>query len=349
MEQTMKKLTSGSKLAPSVKKKLVFLIALILLAVVCIVAIMWGKYTIGVPRIFATLLGNGTRAENMAIMQIRLPRICIALLVSIALSTSGSVLQTVSKNPLAEPGMIGINAGAALAVVLLITSRKSAYYNTLSMDTKLLIPLAAVAGAMLSAALIYGLAFKKGIAPVRLILVGIGINAGINAIISFYQLKSSKGDYNQVLTWTSGSLWGSSWDYVAILTPILFVLLLLVIRKNKTLDVMQLGDEVATGLGVHVQKESAFFFFIAALLAALATAVAGNIAFLGLLGPQLAKRLVGTKHKWQIPVGACISAVILILADAISRNLFSPIEIPVGITVSVLGVPYFIYLMMKEK
>lgn len=119
--------------------------------------------------------------------------------------------------------------------------------------------------------------------------------------------------------------------------------------KNKTLDVMQLGDEVATGLGVHVQKESAFFFFIAALLAALATAVAGNIAFLGLLGPQLAKRLVGTKHKWQIPVGACISAVILILADAISRNLFSPIEIPVGITVSVLGVPYFIYLMMKEK
>lgn len=332
------------------KRKLLMLgIVFLLLLMAVGIGLMWGSYSMNMGEVLSTLVGKGTSLQNMAILQIRLPRICIAFLVAMALSVSGSILQTVTKNPLAEPGMIGINAGAALAVVIFISSKTTNYYQVLGLNSVILIPVIAMLGAMVSSGIIYFFAFKRGIAPIRLILVGIGVNAGINAIISYYSLTGSKGDYNQVLTWTNGSLWGSSWLYVTIVAPIVLILILLIVAKNKTLDVLQLGDEVATGLGVNVQKESAFLFFLAALLAATATAVAGNIAFLGLLGPQLAKQLTGAKHRWQIPVGACISAVILILADAIARNLFSPIEIPVGIGVSVLGVPYFIYLMMREK
>ena len=175
------------------------------------------------------------------------------------------------------------------------------------------------------------------------------MNSGINAIITFYQLNMSKGDYNQVLTWTNGSLWGSSFHYILLTLPPVLILILLTLFRSRTLDVLSLGDELSVGVGVSIQKELVFFLIIAALLAALATAVAGNIAFLGLLGPQIARRITGPIHRKMLPLAAVVSSIILILADTAARNLFSPVEIPVGIIVSVFGVPYFIYLMIKEK
>jgi len=329
--------------------RIIFLVSALLLLGVILLSVMSGSYFMSAGQVLHTLIGKGTKAESMAVLQIRLPRIAIALLVGCALAISGGVLQTVTKNPLAEPGMIGINAGAALAVVLYITQVKAAYYSSLTLKNVFLMPLVAVIGAMCSSVLIYLLTYKKGISPVRLILIGIGVNAGLNAIISFYSLTSSKGDYNQVLTWTSGSLWGSSWLYVELTAPVLLLLAALILYRSKTLDVMQLGDELATGLGVEVQRESVILFFLSAMLAAVATAVAGNIAFLGLLGPQLAKRLVGSRHRVFLPLSAILASAILILADIAARNLFSPIEIPVGIAVSVIGVPYFIYQMLKER
>ena len=159
----------------------------------------------------------------------------------------------------------------------------------------------------------------------------------------------SKGDYNQALTWISGSLWGSSWIYFIFLAPAVLLLTIIVLYKSRTLDVYALGDETASGLGVSVQRESRILLLLAVALSALATSVAGNIAFLGLLGPHIAKKLVGAAHKRQIITGAMISAALIIAADSISRNLFSPLEVPVGITLSIVGVPYFIYLMLKEK
>ncbi len=315
----------------------------------CIIAIMWGSYSISFDRILQTFMGYGTKAENLAILKIRLPRMVIALLVGLALSASGCILQTVTKNPLAEPGMIGMNAGAALAVVGFLSFQKSVYYDVLTINNVLFMPLVAMIGGVLASVLIFSISYRRGITPVRLILVGIGVNAGINAIISYYMLTSSKGDYNQVLTWTNGSLWGSSWMYVKLVAPVILILLVILYFRSRVLDALQLGDEMATGLGIQTKKESIVFFFLAAVLAAVATAVAGNIAFLGLLGPQLAKRIVGGRHRFMIPLGGLISATILILADTASRNLFSPMELPVGITVSVIGVPYFIYLLIKEK
>lgn len=331
------------------KRRFILIGVCICVLISMMVAIMKGSYNMNGFEVLRTLFGQGNKMMNAVVMQIRLPRMLVAIFVGAALSASGNILQTITKNPLAEPGIIGINAGASLAVVFYISLNKALYYDVLKINTVLFMPIVAIIGAFLSTALVYLLAYKKGIKPVRLILMGIGVNAGINAIISYYQLTASKGDYNQVLTWTNGSLWGSSWVYVGMLFPLITLLFIVVFYKSKVLDVLSLGDITATGLGVSVQKETRILFVIAAALSALATSVAGNIAFLGLLGPQIAKRLVGSRHKWQIPVGAGISATILILADTISRNLFSPLEIPVGITVSVIGVPYFVYLMMKEK
>lgn len=325
-----------------------FVTAFFLLAAM-LISLIWGTYSISVKDVFNTLFGQGSKLQNTTIFQLRLPRIFIALFVGIALSTAGCVLQSVTRNPLAEPGMIGINAGAALAVVLFISIKSTAYYSALSAATVFMIPVFALAGSLLSSLLIYSLAYKKGISPNRLILTGIGVNAGINAFITLYQLNMSKGDYNQALTWISGSLWGSSWIYFIFLAPAVLLLTIIVLYKSRTLDVYALGDETASGLGVSVQRESRILLLLAVALSALATSVAGNIAFLGLLGPHIAKKLVGAAHKRQIITGAMISAALIIAADSISRNLFSPLEVPVGITLSIVGVPYFIYLMLKEK
>lgn len=325
-----------------------FVTAIFLLAAM-LISLIWGTYSISVKDVFNTLFGQGSKLQNTTIFQLRLPRIFIALFVGIALSTAGCVLQSVTRNPLAEPGMIGINAGAALAVVLFISIKSTAYYSALSAATVFMIPVFALAGSLLSSLLIYFLAYKKGISPNRLILTGIGVNAGINAFITLYQLNMSKGDYNQALTWISGSLWGSSWIYFIFLAPAVLLLTMIVLYKSRTLDVYALGDETASGLGVSVQRESRILLLLAVALSALATSVAGNIAFLGLLGPHIAKKLVGAAHKRQIITGAMISAALIIAADSISRNLFSPLEVPVGITLSIVGVPYFIYLMLKEK
>lgn len=323
------------------------IVSILLLGVICL-SLSWGTYHMSLSDILNTFLGAGTKAQNSVIYSIRLPRVCVALVVGCALSTAGCILQSITRNDLAEPGTIGINAGAALAVVILI-SKGMQYYNDLSAIRLYLMPIVAICGGFLAAMCVYVLARKKGkITPVRLILVGIGINAGINAFVTLYQLNMSSGDYNRALTWISGSLWGSSWKYFWLVTPFIVILIALTIYKSKILDVMDLGDELATGLGVAVEKNRSILLFLAVGLAALATAVAGNIAFLGLLGPHIATAIVGPVHRRKIPMAALVSSIIIVFADSCSRNLFSPIEIPVGITISLVGVPYFIYLMLKE-
>lgn len=325
-----------------------YLIVSILLLAVILLSLCWGSYAISVDRILATLLGQGTNMEQVAIVNLRLPRICIAILVGSALALSGGLLQSVTKNDLADAGIIGINAGASLAAVLFIFGQGTMYYQAMQKASILVLPIIALIGAFASAGLIYLISSRKGIRPQRLLLTGIGVNIAINAMITFLTFKGSASDYNRVLVWTSGSLWGSSWIYVIAILPIVCVVIGAVFYHHKTLDMLTLGDEVATGLGVHVGNARKRFLCYAVLLAGSATAVAGNISFLGLLGPHIAKSLVGYKHKHFLFLAMIISSILIVFADSLSRNLFSPLEIPVGITISLIGVPYFLYLMIKE-
>lgn len=323
------------------------LFALLILAV--LLSLSWGSYPMSLYDVGKTLLGQGSHMQKIALFTLRLPRICIAMLVGSALAIAGGLLQNITKNDLADAGIIGINAGAALAAVLFIFTQGTYYYQTMSHFSVFVLPVIALLGAMLSTGLIYLISSRKELHPQRLLLTGIGVNIAINALISFLTFKGSAGDYNRVLVWTNGSLWGSSWSYVLAISPILFIVLCLVFYRHKTLDMMNLGDELATGLGIHVEKERKRMLCYAVILAGCATAVAGNISFLGLLGPHIARSVTGSQHKRYLPVSMMIAMIIILFADSVSRNLFSPLEIPTGITISLIGVPYFVYLMLKEK
>ena len=329
--------------------KIVFVVLIALLLISFMVTLCWGTYKISPSQVLNTLLGNGSKLQNTAIMSIRLPRMLVGIFVAIALSTAGCILQTITKNDLADTGIIGINAGASVAAVLFITYSTGAYYSELGKLSIFVLPFMAIIGAGVSALIIYMMSSRKGIKPKRLLLIGIGLNAGLNAFITFFTFRGGIGDYNRVLVWTSGSLWGSGWTYAKVIIPIVALMFIVVLLNHKKLDVLNLSDELAISLGLNLEKERKKFLTFAVILAGTATAFAGNIGFLGLISPHIARKLVGSYHKNFITISAMISIIIVILADAVSRNLFSPIEIPVGITVSIFGVPYFIYLMMKEK
>lgn len=328
--------------------KIALIILLALLAISFFVTLCWGTYKVTLLEVINTLLGNGTKMQKAAIINLRLPRMLVGIAVAVALSTAGAILQTITKNDLADTGIIGINAGAAVAAVLFITYSTGNYYSELGQLSIFVLPFMAIVGAGITSFILYMLSSRKGVRPRRLLLIGIGLNAGLNALITFFTFRGGVGDYNRVLVWTSGSLWGAGWSYAKVIIPIVLLMFIIVLLNHKKLDVLNLSDELATGLGLNLQKERKKFLTFAVILAGSATAFAGNIGFLGLISPHIARKLVGPYHKNFISISAIISIIIVLLADAVSRNLFSPIEIPVGITVSIFGVPYFIYLMMKE-
>lgn len=329
--------------------KIAIIVLLALLVLSFIVTLCWGTYKVSVGEVINTLLGNGTRLQNTAILNIRLPRLLVGAFVAIALSTAGAILQTITKNDLADTGIIGINAGASVAALIFIKYQTANYYSELGQFSIFVLPFMAIIGAAVASFIIYMLSSRNGIRPKRLLLIGIGLNAGLNAFITFFTFRGGAADYNRVLVWTSGSLWGSGWSYAKVIIPIVVVMFILVLLNNKKLDVLNLSDELSISLGLNLERERKKFLSYAVILAGTATAFAGNIGFLGLISPHIAKKLVGPYHKNFITISAIISVIIILFADAVSRNLFSPIEVPVGITVSIFGVPYFIYLMMKEK
>ncbi|MBE6050737.1 MAG: iron ABC transporter permease [Clostridium sp.] len=329
--------------------KFILGILIVLLIVSFGVTLCWGSYKVTPLEVINTLIGNGTKFQRTAVLGIRLPRLLVGMFVAIALSTAGAILQTVTKNDLADTGIIGINAGASVAAVLFITYSTGAYYNQLGSLSIFVLPFVAVLGAGITAFVIYMMSSRNGIKPKRLLLIGIGLNAALNAFITFVTFRGGVGDYNRVLVWTSGSLWGSGWSYAKVIIPIVTIMFIIVLLQHKRLDVLNLSDELAISLGLNIEKERRKLLSFAVILAGTATAFAGNIGFLGLISPHMAKKLIGPYHKNFMATSAMISVIIVLVADAVSRNLFSPIEIPVGITVSIFGVPYFIYLMMKEK
>ena len=331
------------------KYKIVLISLIALLLISFAISLCWGTYKLSIVEVIKTLFGNGTKLQKAAVINLRLPRILVGCAVGVALSTAGAVLQTITKNDLADTGIIGINAGAAVAAVLFINFQTANYYSELGELSIFVLPFMAIIGAAVSAFFMYILSSKGGIKPKRLLLIGIALNAGLNAFITFFTFRGGVSDYNRVLVWTSGSLWGAGWSYAKVIIPIVTIIFGFIMLNHKRLDVLKLSDELAISLGLNLEKERRKFITLSVILAGAATAFAGNIGFIGLISPHIARKLVGPYHKNFIIISAIISTIIVIFADAVSRNLFSPIEIPVGITVSIFGVPYFIYLMMKEN
>ncbi|MBN1055558.1 iron ABC transporter permease [Clostridium botulinum] len=323
-------------------------VLMILIITTILIGLNMGSLAIDPSDVIKTLMGQGSKSHEIAIFKLRLPRIVIGILVGTALAIAGTILQGVTKNDLADSGILGINSGAALFVVIYIYIMNGNIYDGISNMTIFTMPIVALSGAIFGAFLIYILAWKNGINSSRLLLIGIGINVAFTSILTIFQLRFTTQEFNRVMAWTSGSIWGVSWKYVLAVLPFILIFTLLTIYKARYLDVLNLGDEVATGLGVEVEKERRKLIIYAVILAGVATSVAGSIAFLGLVAPHIARKLVGPKHNKLILTSALVGSLILLIGDTIARNIIAPMELPVGIVVAIIGVPYFIYLMLSE-
>ena len=292
-----------------------------------------GSVDISFSTIVHTLLGNVQTTDEMVIWNIRFPRNIVGALVGANLAVSGAILQAVMKNPLADPGIVGV-AG----VIMLIFMPEASI---------LLTPVAFV-GAMLSAAAVYALAWKNGIRPTRIILAGVAVSAflgsGISALLVFYSDK-----VQGALLWMVGGLSARSWPQVETLFPYTILGLVLALAGCKALTILSLGDETARGLGVPVERVRFSMTAVAALLAAGAVSVAGLIGFVGLVVPHIVRLIIGTDYKYVIPGSAILGAGVLVFCDTLGRVAFSPIEIPAGIIMAFLGAPFFLYLLRRSS
>lgn len=296
--------------------------------------------------VLRTTFGGGTERENLILFTFRLPRIVISILIGAGLAVSGCVMQGISRNALADPGILGINAGAGLMVMLFIS-----FFPTTAAAPVFLLPVLALIGAGLTAMLIYVLAYKRhhGLSPTRLLLTGIAVAAGISAAMIVLTLRLDPDKYQFVATWLAGSIWGTNWKFVLSLLPWIVVLVPYVILKAQVLNVLNLGDQTAAGLGVSVGGEQLKLLAAAVGLAASSVAVSGGIGFVGLIGPHLARRLVGARHQMLVPAAALVGSLLVIVADTIGRWILQPSEVPTGIVVAVIGAPYFLYLLARSR
>ncbi|HWJ87700.1 MAG TPA: iron ABC transporter permease [Pelagibacterium sp.] len=323
-----------------------YCILVALLAATAVVSLNMGSFAIGPGDVLATLFGQGTAKQELTLYTIRLPRLVMAMLVGAGLALSGALLQGVSRNALADPGILGLNAGAGLSILALLYLRQQ---GIVTLPGALWPPVAFV-GALATAIAIYLLARKQGrVEPGRLLLAGIAINAGASAAMLVLSMRLDRRLYDAASVWLAGSLSGARWADVFAILPWLVVLAPLLAGLVRVLDILGVGDDTATGLGVGVESGRLALLAVAVAFAGTAVALAGAIGFVGLLGPHIARRLVGPRHHLLLPAAALVGAGLMLLADTVGRNLLAPIEIPAGVVVAVLGAPYFLYLLIRTN
>ncbi|MGM0888304.1 MULTISPECIES: FecCD family ABC transporter permease [Peribacillus] len=319
----------------------------ILMSIVAVlISLNTGTLRISPLKVIQTLFGYGDFKSSTVLFDYRMPRILITMLAGVGLGISGAILQGLSRNPLADPGILGLHAGASFGLIIFVT-----YFHSLDEKASILIPLFTFSGGVLTAFLIVLLAFDryKGILPIRLILIGIAISAGFSAITLFLSLRLDEETYSFASRWLVGNVWGRDWIHVIALFPWILILAPYAWFQSNTLNALSLGDDVAAGLGASVQKQRLLMLVTAVGLSCASVAMAGGIGFIGLVAPHLARRLVGPMYQHFLPVAGLIGLIILVLADTIGRSIFQPNAIPAGIVVAAIGAPYFLYLLTKTK
>ena len=296
--------------------------------------------------LLAILFFGGTPEERLTVFDFRMARSILAVLIGMGLAVSGAVFQTISKNELASPSLLGVNAGAALAVMLLIYGSSSATGLGIWQQ-----PLAAVVGGALAAALVFFLSHRRGrmTSTYNLVLNGIAVTAGLHALQILLLVSLDPTRFQQVNTWLIGSIFGNSWTHVDILFFIVLVGLLFLLANYETLDLLALREETALGLGLRVSRTRFVLLMAAVVLASSCVAVGGSIGFVGLICPHIARRLVGVAHCRYLPVTALLGGILLVAADYTARIIIAPDEMLVGLVVSLIGAPYFLYILLRSK
>ncbi|MCF3934004.1 iron ABC transporter permease [Acuticoccus sp. M5D2P5] len=300
-----------------------------------------GDEPIAIAEIARVLLGEGDPVASFIVEEVRLPRAILAVLVGAALGTGGAIAQAVMRNPLAEPGILGINGGAALAALIVIVEIES--------PPARLLPLAAFAGALITAAAIYALAWNDGTSSLRIILVGLGLNALAGAGVGFISAFGDVTTVQQAQVWLAGSLYRADWETVRVLAVWLVLPVVGVLLAARELDVLTLGADAARALGQRVEPTSAAMILAMALISAAAVAAAGLIGFVGLIAPHLARRIGGRRSRHVLPLAALSGAALVLAADLVGRLALSPANLPAGIVTTLIGAPFFALLLWRRR
>ncbi|MFC7372788.1 FecCD family ABC transporter permease [Fictibacillus iocasae] len=292
-----------------------------------------------VPAPFSVLWEEAVTGEGF-ILQYRLPRLIIAVLVGINMAVAGAILQAMTKNPLAAPDIVGISAGGGLASVILILLYPG--------FQPFMLPLVAFGGALVASLIVYSLSYDKGMKPEQLALGGVAVSAGLQALITFFIVKYAL-DAAQALVWLKGSLYARSWQHVHMLWPWTLAGCTAALVSWRQLNLLLMSEDTVRGLGMRVQLARFLLLITAAGLAASAVAVAGTIGFVGLVIPHAAKLIAGSDSRFYLPLAALMGAILVTTADTIGRIILPPIEVPAGIITALIGAPYFVYLLVRRK
>ena len=314
-----------------------YLSALCTVALLFVLSIRYGTYTLSIDEISQAF--HPDDKNYFTLMEYRLPRALLAIIIGGALAISGVLVQSVVRNPLASPDILGINNAAGLvAVTVLIFLPNLAFYW---------LPIFAFIGGVLSFILLWmicGFNFR----PIKMAIIGVALSA-LWAAISHYLMLTNPVEINTAMLWLTGSLWGRSWAYVNVVLPWLLVLLPLPFIFCRDLDTLGLGENKASTLGVSVNKTQILVLVLAVALSTTAVAICGPIAFLGLVAPHLARKLVGGRHRTLLPAAMLIGTLLLQISDILARVIDPPTELPAGILTAIIGAPYFFYLLMRTK
>lgn len=333
--------TARGGLSVRVDRRAVLVCAGLLLAAlaVSVALIGTGDYKIAPLDVLRTLFGHGTAGQEFIVRDLRLPRVIVALLVGAALGMAGAAFQTVSRNPLGSPDVIGFGQGSAAGALVVIV---------LLHGTSYAVSAGAVAGGLLTGLGVYVLAWKRGVHGYRLVLVGIGASAVLAAVNSYLLVKADFVDAARAVVWITGSLDGRDWDQVRPLLGACVVLMPILLGQGRALRITEMGDDAAYALGVRVERVRLTVVLTAVLLTATATAAAGPIAFIALTAPQLARRLTASPGVGLLP-SALMGSALLVAADWSAQRAFGSGQVPVGVATGVLGGGYLLWLLVTER
>ncbi|MBU9674284.1 iron ABC transporter permease [Planococcus sp. CP5-4] len=317
----------------------IFGISLLALVLAFVVSMVFGAADVSLNNLWLALFSDNTGQQISVIQEIRLPREVAAIFVGAALAVSGAIMQGMTRNPLADPGLLGLTAGANAALAATLAFIPGANYFG--------IMIACFIGAAIGAGLVFGIGASRrgGFSPFRIVLAGAAVSAFLTAIAEAIGLlfKISK----DVSMWTAGGLIGTSWGQLQIIIPFITIALFVALLLSRQLAVLSLSEEAAIGLGQKTGQIKAMLFVVVTLLAGAAVALAGNLAFIGLMIPHIVRVIVGSDYRFIIPMSAVTGAIFMLLADLFGRTVNAPFETPVAAVVAMLGLPFFLLIVRK--